>query len=99
MLLKASRKGQLLASPRIGHANLTDLLPAIHTYISDGAKVTQVRVTVRKVCAFVWQVSEEVKYVTNMVRKDVLRTDRHHPYFSGADDNNNVQSLYNILTT
>ncbi|XP_064101260.1 LOW QUALITY PROTEIN: TBC1 domain family member 25-like [Macrobrachium nipponense] len=45
------------------------------------------------------QISEEVKYVTNMVRKDVLRTDRHHPYFSGADDNNNVQSLYNILTT
>ncbi|XP_071527319.1 TBC1 domain family member 25 isoform X2 [Panulirus ornatus] len=45
------------------------------------------------------QVSEEVKYVTNMVRKDVLRTDRHHPYFSGPDDNSNVQSLYNILTT
>ncbi|KAG7172769.1 TBC1 domain family member 25-like [Homarus americanus] len=45
------------------------------------------------------QVSEEVKYVTNMVRKDVLRTDRHHSYFSGPDDNSNVQSLYNILTT
>ncbi|XP_045615805.1 TBC1 domain family member 25 isoform X2 [Procambarus clarkii] len=44
-------------------------------------------------------VSEEVKYVTNMVRKDVLRTDRHHSYFSGPDDNINVQSLYNILTT
>ncbi|XP_042215317.1 TBC1 domain family member 25-like isoform X2 [Homarus americanus] len=44
-------------------------------------------------------VSEEVKYVTNMVRKDVLRTDRHHSYFSGPDDNSNVQSLYNILTT
>lgn len=49
--------------------------------------------------AFMQQVSEEVKYVTNMVRKDVLRTDRHHPYFSGPDDNSNVQSLYNILTT
>ncbi|KAK4325450.1 hypothetical protein Pmani_003977 [Petrolisthes manimaculis] len=45
------------------------------------------------------EVSEEVRYVTNMVRKDVLRTDRHHPYFSGSDDNSNVQSLYNILTT
>uniref|UniRef100_A0A0P4WA70 Rab-GAP TBC domain-containing protein n=1 Tax=Scylla olivacea TaxID=85551 RepID=A0A0P4WA70_SCYOL len=44
-------------------------------------------------------VSEEVKYVTNMVRKDVLRTDRHHPYFSGPDDNANIQSLSNILTT
>ena len=44
-------------------------------------------------------VSEEVKYVTNMVRKDVLRTDRHHPYFSGTDDNTNIQSLSNILTT
>lgn len=43
--------------------------------------------------------SEEVKYVTNMVRKDVLRTDRHHPYFSGPDDNTNIQSLSNILTT
>lgn len=46
------------------------------------------------------EVNEEVRYVTNMVRKDVLRTDRHHPYFSGPDDDNsNVQSLYNILTT
>ncbi|XP_047496073.1 TBC1 domain family member 25-like isoform X2 [Penaeus chinensis] len=45
------------------------------------------------------KISEEVKYVTNMVRKDVLRTDRHHTYFSGPDDNSNVQSLYNILTT
>lgn len=34
-----------------------------------------------------------------MVRKDVLRTDRHHPFFSGADDNSNVKSLFNILTT
>ncbi|RXG53435.1 TBC1 domain family member 25 [Armadillidium vulgare] len=44
-------------------------------------------------------VSEEVNYITNMVRKDVLRTDRHHPFFSGADDNSNVKSLFNILTT
>ncbi|XP_076031543.1 TBC1 domain family member 25 isoform X2 [Oratosquilla oratoria] len=45
------------------------------------------------------KLSEEVRYITNMVRKDVLRTDRHHPLFSGPDDNENVKALYNILTT
>lgn len=43
--------------------------------------------------------SEEMQFVTNMVRKDVLRTDRTHKFYAGADDNKNVASLFNILTT
>lgn len=38
-------------------------------------------------------------YVTSMVRKDVLRTDRHHKFYEGSDDNQNTASLFNILTT
>ncbi|XP_022256984.1 TBC1 domain family member 25-like isoform X1 [Limulus polyphemus] len=38
-------------------------------------------------------------FVTNMVRKDVLRTDRTHKFYAGSDDNKNVVSLFNILTT
>lgn len=45
------------------------------------------------------QVSEELTYVTSMVRKDVLRTDRHHKFYAGSDDNQNIASLFNILTT
>ncbi|XP_014219990.1 TBC1 domain family member 25 [Copidosoma floridanum] len=41
----------------------------------------------------------DLAYVTSMVRKDVLRTDRHHPFYSGSDDNQNTASLFNILTT
>lgn len=41
----------------------------------------------------------ELAYVTSMVRKDVLRTDRLHPFYSGSDDNHNITSLFNILTT
>ena len=36
--------------------------------------------------------------VTNMVRKDVLRTDRQHKFYSG-ENNENINALYNILTT
>lgn len=45
------------------------------------------------------QVTEELTYVTSMVRKDVLRTDRHHKFYAGSDDNQNIASLFNILTT
>lgn len=46
------------------------------------------------------QVSGELGYVASMVRKDVLRTDRLHPFYAGNDDDNpNVTSLFNILTT
>lgn len=43
--------------------------------------------------------SGELAYVTSMVRKDVLRTDRHHPFYAGNDDNQNVGALFNVLTT
>lgn len=43
--------------------------------------------------------SEDMQAVTNMVRKDVLRTDRTHKFYAGSDDNQNVVSLFNILTT
>lgn len=43
--------------------------------------------------------TDEMHYVTNMVRKDVLRTDRTHCFYAGADDNSNVVSLFNVLTT
>jgi hypothetical protein len=45
------------------------------------------------------QVTGDVAYVTSMVRKDVLRTDRHHKFYAGSDDNQNIASLFNILTT
>lgn len=41
----------------------------------------------------------ELGYVTGMVRKDVLRTDRLHPFYAGNDDNQNITALFNILTT
>lgn len=41
----------------------------------------------------------ELAYTTGMVKKDVLRTDRHHKFYAGSDDNQNIASLYNILTT
>ncbi|KAJ0181979.1 hypothetical protein K1T71_002701 [Dendrolimus kikuchii] len=44
-------------------------------------------------------VNPDLAYVTGMVRKDVLRTDRHHNFYAGSDDNQNIASLFNILTT
>lgn len=44
-------------------------------------------------------ITGELAYVTGMVRKDVLRTDRLHPFYAGSDDNKNIASLFNILTT
>ena len=44
------------------------------------------------------KVTEEIKLITNMVRKDVLRTDRQHKFYSG-ETNENITALYNILTT
>lgn len=46
-----------------------------------------------------FQVNADLAYVTSMVRKDVLRTDRHHTFYAGSDDNQNIASLFNILTT
>lgn len=44
-------------------------------------------------------VDSELAYTTGMVKKDVLRTDRHHEFYAGNDDNQNIASLFNILTT
>ncbi|XP_050076564.1 uncharacterized protein LOC126563836 [Anopheles maculipalpis] len=41
----------------------------------------------------------ELAYVTSMVRKDVLRTDRLHAFYAGSDDNQNIAALFNVLTT
>lgn len=42
---------------------------------------------------------EDMQTITNMVRKDVLRTDRTHKFYAGSDDNKNVVSLFSVLTT
>ena len=42
--------------------------------------------------------TDDLKYLINMVKKDVLRTDRHLPFYSG-DGNTNVNIMYNVLTT
>lgn len=46
-----------------------------------------------------FQTKNELSYVTSMVKKDVLRTDRHHHFYAGSDENQNIVSLFNILTT
>ncbi len=43
--------------------------------------------------------NEEIKFITNMVKKDVLRTDRTHSFYEGLDDNQNILTLFNILVT
>ena len=45
------------------------------------------------------QASEEAKHVASLVKKDVMRTDRTHKHYSGADDNKNLKSLFNLLVT
>ncbi|CAK1550066.1 unnamed protein product [Leptosia nina] len=52
-----------------------------------------------KDCIQSGKVNADLAYVTSMVRKDVLRTDRHHSFYAGSDDNQNIASLFNILTT
>ncbi|XP_059060436.1 uncharacterized protein LOC131853537 isoform X2 [Achroia grisella] len=52
-----------------------------------------------KDCIQKGMVNADLAYVTGMVRKDVLRTDRHHNFYAGSDDNQNIASLFNILTT
>lgn len=43
--------------------------------------------------------TDDIKFVTNMVKKDVLRTDRAHPFYAGADDSANILALFNVLVT
>ncbi|XP_064604846.1 TBC1 domain family member 25-like isoform X2 [Liolophura sinensis] len=44
-------------------------------------------------------INEELRFVTSMVKKDVLRTDRTHKFYAGSDENKNVVSLFHILVT
>ncbi|XP_035229801.1 TBC1 domain family member 25-like [Stegodyphus dumicola] len=44
-------------------------------------------------------VPDVLQDITNLVRKDVRRTDRTEKFYSGSDDNENVRALFNILTT
>ena len=44
------------------------------------------------------RMTDDLKSVSNMIKKDVLRTDRHLSFYSG-DSNTNVNILYNVLTT
>ncbi|KAI1306017.1 TBC1 domain family member 25 [Halotydeus destructor] len=49
-----------------------------------------------------WQTNladPQVEHIYNMVKKDVLRTDRSHSFYSGAEPNANCTSLLNLLTT
>ncbi|OQV23928.1 TBC1 domain family member 25 [Hypsibius exemplaris] len=45
------------------------------------------------------EITHQLQFITNLVRKDVLRTDRGQKYFAGSDENRNVLALFNILTT
>ena len=42
---------------------------------------------------------KEIQSLTHMIQKDVLRTDRTHPFFNVKEDHPNLVSLFNILTT
>lgn len=42
---------------------------------------------------------KEIESITHLIMKDVLRTDRGHPYFSVPDDHKHMDSLFNLLTT
>lgn len=53
----------------------------------------------RTIVFFIFKMKEELSFVTSMVKKDVLRTDRQHYFYAGKDDNQNIVSLFNILTT
>lgn len=45
------------------------------------------------------ELSDEVKHVMSLVKKDVLRTDRGHKYYAGGDESKNLIALYNLLVT
>lgn len=43
--------------------------------------------------------TEELRFITSMVKKDVIRTDRTHTFFKGSEDNKNITSLFDMLCT
>ncbi|CDW53579.1 RabGAP-TBC domain containing protein [Trichuris trichiura] len=45
-------------------------------------------------------VSEQVCWIINSIRRDVIRTDRMHPFYAGDEEHNaNLVSLFNVLAT
>ncbi|XP_062522336.1 TBC1 domain family member 25-like isoform X2 [Corticium candelabrum] len=48
-----------------------------------------------------WQSKDqtELKQLSDMIMKDVRRTDRKHPYFSVDDGHSRLQKLFNVLMT
>nr|XP_039260478.1 TBC1 domain family member 25-like [Styela clava] len=50
-----------------------------------------------------WKALEDhnkyIQELKKMIWKDVLRTDRTHPYYAGRDDNPHLLSLHNLLLT
>lgn len=43
--------------------------------------------------------SEDLEFIRGNVMKDVLRTDRAHPYYAGSEDSPHLTSLTDLLTT
>ncbi|TRY93485.1 hypothetical protein DNTS_011700 [Danionella cerebrum] len=43
--------------------------------------------------------TEDLEFIRGNVLKDVLRTDRAHPYYSGSEDSPHLTSLTDLLTT
>uniref|UniRef100_A0A8D0HTW0 Rab-GAP TBC domain-containing protein n=1 Tax=Sphenodon punctatus TaxID=8508 RepID=A0A8D0HTW0_SPHPU len=42
---------------------------------------------------------EDLEFIRSNVLKDVLRTDRTHPYYAGSEDNPHLMALHDLLTT
>lgn len=42
---------------------------------------------------------EDLDFIRSNVLKDVLRTDRTHPYYAGSEDNPHLLALHDLLTT
>ncbi|KAB0405842.1 hypothetical protein E2I00_004319, partial [Balaenoptera physalus] len=42
---------------------------------------------------------EDLEFIRSTVLKDVLRTDRAHPYFAGPEDGPHLRALHDLLTT
>ncbi|XP_007507735.1 TBC1 domain family member 25 isoform X2 [Monodelphis domestica] len=43
--------------------------------------------------------TEDLEFIRSNVLKDVLRTDRAHPYYAGPEDNPHLLALHDLLTT
>lgn len=43
--------------------------------------------------------SDDLEFIRGNVLKDVLRTDRAHPYYAGSEDSPHLTALTDLLTT